>query len=373
LISNNNIDSYNQNIYINILKSLFIELASIKHFLKSIENNKDFKNINDLGNYYKGIFSKYHISEHIVINITKIYKPLYLSNPGEKDKGNSYHHIKLKIVSDELNWLDTIYNGILSRLLKFYKHFFSKIDNYYITHNTSQLEKYGVFLETINSEVSKFLEYSQHREHIEQREKLKQQDFEKIPFGGLFYIAHIKNIESILQLGVLSHNLAHSKGIVNVDISNQSVNIRRNRIEESLGGNIHDFAPLFIHPRNPTFYYWCMNEKRENLILLRINPHILLRENVAFSDGNAAVKSTNFYNNIDDFNKLEWEIIKENYWGKHPDGKRIKCSEVLVKEKIPLYYINNIFVYNETTLNKILHLFPNHLGIKTGIKKELYF
>ena len=43
---------------------------------------------------------------------------------------------------------------------------------------------------------------------------------------------------------------------------------------------------------------------KSNLILLKVNPHILLTDNVAFSDGNAAVRTTNFYTNIEDFKGL---------------------------------------------------------------------
>ena len=51
----------------------------------------------------------------------------------------------------------------------------------------------------------------------------------------------------------------------------------------------------------------------------------------------------------------------------------IMCSEVLAKEKIPSYYINEIFVYSEETLEQVLPMFPNHFGIKTNVNKSLYF
>lgn len=367
------IDSYNKNIYISVLNVLYRQLSAVENFLQSIGENKNFRNIDDLTNYYTDIFTSENVAPHLNFKIEKIYKSLYLRNPGKQDKGNSYFHLTLKLKSDNIIWLDSLYESLLTRLIKFYKHLFSKIDNYFISFNTEQLEKYQTILADIKKEVAKFLEYSENRELVAKRKKLSEQHLSKIPFGGLFYIAHLNNIKSILELGILSHNLAHNSGVITFDISNPQVNARRNRIEPSLGGNIHDFTPLFIHPKNPTFFYWCKHENRDNLILLRVNPHILLADNVAFSDGNAAVRTTNFYKNIDDFNKLNWTVIKDNYWTNHPDGTRIKCSEVLVQEKIPLYYVNDIFVYSETTLEKILPLFPNHKGIQTSINKQLYF
>ncbi|MEA5427972.1 DUF4433 domain-containing protein [Arcicella lustrica] len=367
------LEKYNQNIYISILKLLFSELSDVELFLQLISDKNDFKNIDDLEKKYNSIFTHDLITKHINFKIDKIHKALYLRTPETFDKGNSYFHLTLKLSSDEIIWLDDLYNSVLSKLIKFYKHLFSKIDNYFISFNSEQLVKYQSVLTEIKKEVEVFLEFSENREIVDKREKLNIQHLSKIPFGGLFYVCHIDNISSILKLGILSHNVAHKEGLVKNDISDQSVNSLRNRFEKSLGGNIHDFAPLFLHLRNSTFFRWCKSENKNNLILLKVNPHILLADNVAFSDGNAAVRTTRFYQNIDDFNKLNWQVIKDDYWTNYPDGKRIKCSEVLVQDKIPLYYVNELLVYSEETLAKILPLFPNHLGILTSINKQIYF
>ncbi|MDY3521947.1 DUF4433 domain-containing protein [Riemerella anatipestifer] len=367
------LESYNQNVYLNILDYLYSNLSRVESFLFDIGRNGSFKNIDNLTEIYDKIFSNENINQHINFKIDKIYKSLYLTNPGPKDKGNSYFHLTLILKSDTIQWLDNLYNNILSRVVKLYKHLFSKIDNFFITLNSEQVLKYQSILNNINEEIKKFLTSNENREIIAKRKQLSEQYLSKIPFGGLFYTAHLDNIKSILELGILSHNIAHSKGVVNVDISMQQVNERRNRIEPTLGGNIHNFAPLYINPKNPMLYYLCANGQRENLILLKVTPQILLADNVAFSDGNAAVRTTNFYTNIEDFNKLNWTIIKDNYWTSHPEGKRIKCSEVLVEDKIPIYYVTNIFTYSEATLDKILLMFPNHLGIQTNINKQLFF
>ena len=371
------IDSYNKNEYIKILKILIKELPLIEQFLKSINEKNDFKNIDDLEEYYNTVFCQKIIEEHFDFKISKIYKPLYLRNPGPHTKGNSYYHLTLKLESESILWLDNLYGNLLQRFVKFYKHLFSKIDNYFITLNDSQLKAYQTFLDKIKKEVQLFLKYSDNRETLAQRKKLNPQDLTKIPFGGLFYITHIDNIKSILKLGILSHNLAHQNGFVNTDISNQSVNARRDRFELELGGTIHDFTPLYFKHKNPMLYTLCKNRDRDTLVLLKINPHILLAKNVAFSDGNASVKSTSFYKDINDFNKLNWTLINKGSWYNYEfgiqEGRRLMCSEVLAKEKIPSYYIDEIFVYSEQTLEKILPLFPNHLGINSSVNKSLYF
>lgn len=370
--TNLDIEIFNKNKYVLLLSYLFEHINDVEEFLSTISKNRDFRSIDDLVLIYEKIFTNNESIELIEFKIKKIHKALYLVNPECYTKGNSYFHLTL-FLSSQVDWLDRLYNGILSRMIKLYKHLFSKIDNYFITLDIEQVEKYHNVLLSIKKEVSKFIEFNTYRNLLERRDKLKPEYLKKIPFGGLFYVTDLENVESILKNGILSHNNAHNKGLVSVDISNNNVNDKRNRLEPSLGGNIHDFAPLFINHRNATFYYWCKNRDKNNLILFSVNPHILLIDDVFFSDGNAAVKTTRFYRDISDFNCLNWEIIHSDYWTNYQDGKRIKCSEVLIKDKIPLYYIDNIYVYSEETLKKIMQFFPNHFGIHLSINKSLYF
>jgi len=121
----------------------------------------------------------------------------------------------------------------------------------------------------------------------------------------------------------------------------------------------------------------CKQKEKKDLVLIRVNPHILLSTKVYFSDGNASVKSTRFYNDLSDFNKLNWDLLNAGSWNDYEfgikEGRRLRCSEVLVKNKIPKQFINDIFVYDQNSLDKILNSFPNHLGIVSGIDNNLYF
>jgi hypothetical protein len=367
------LESYNRNLYVNCLKPTYQGLVDIEKFLHQTEQDFGYKNIENLVELYKTIFDNKLLSAHVLCKLERIHKTLNFFHEEPFSKGNYYWHISITFISEEIKWLDELYGLQLSRLLNLLKHTFSKIDNFYITQKPQQIAKYQNIIDAIKKETQIFLEFVNHRTIISEKEKLNEQQLTNIPFGGLFYTAHIQNIKSILDLGILSHNLAHSLGLVSEDISNQQVNERRNRTVSTLGGNIHDFAPLYFNPRNPMLYVLCKQLIKENLVLIRVNPHILLEKNVCFSDGNAAVSSTQFYNNLDDFNKLNWDVIKNEYWTNYPDGKRIKCSEVLVKSKIPIFYITDIFVYNQNALDKILLLFPNHLGINSYVENKLFF
>ncbi len=369
---------YNENRYLIVLKYLCGELDKVEAYLNSIVNNQKYNVIYELEQLYNDIFLHDLVADDMSYKVSKIEHSLSFWRTEKKlNRSNSYYHLKLILNSDIIKELDNIYGTVLSKILRFYKHLFSKIDNLYVTFKADQVNAFLSVLDGVKSDVQKFLEYSQHREIIAQRLKLDEQKLNNLPYKGLFYITHIDNIESILKFGILSHNLAHKEGLVKVDISNAAVNARRNKYVNVLEGNIHDYSPLYINHKNPMLFTLCKNNDKKTLVLLRVNPHILLTEGVVFSDGNAASNSTRFYNNISDFNKLNWNLIKKGFWYNYEfgieEGRRIMCSEVLVKNKIPLYMINDIFIYDENVLDRILPLFPNHIGTKVFINRNLYF
>jgi hypothetical protein len=114
------------------------------------------------------------------------------------------------------------------------------------------------------------------------------------------------------------------------------------------------------------------NNLLNNLILLRITPHIILEKDVFFSDGNAASRTTKFYNNVDKLSELNWDLINEKWYDDSNETKKKKMSEVLVKHHIKRHYIDEIVFNNENHWNTLLKLFPNHLGIKISYDKSIF-
>lgn len=366
------LNQYNENLFIRLIIHINSGLNEINRFLGILAKKGYVKDIEDLVCIYEETFINTIASDHISFKIERIYKSLYLRSPGPFTRGNSYYHLSLSIKSDEIKWLDNIYDSRLTKLLRFLKVLFSNIDNFYLTNEVDRIDKYRLLLTELQEDIHTFIESTIKRDIIEKGKKLDPDDFRRIPFGGLFYMAHIDNLKSILEIGILSHNDAHNKGIVNVDISNREINAKRERIEPRNGYSIHDYAPLYITPKNPMHKSLDQKQTIGDIVFLKINPHILLTDKVLISDGNAAEESTKFYNNISDFNKLNWECINDTYWETYKDGKRIKCSEVLILHHIPNYYISEIYSKSEAILKKILNLFPNHLGILISSETDIF-
>lgn len=365
------LDSYNDNVYIETLYKMMSGLNDINQFFNNVIQQKKFYNIEDVVNIYETHFSDL---PRIEFYVSKIHKSTIFGHRGmEYTRGNSFYHIKLLLSGEDIKWLDDLYGNILSRLVRLLKNTFGKIDNLSANFDESKASKYREVINQINLEINKFLETCTHRDILDRKKKLESGQLAKLPYGGLYYMASIKNIEGIISRGILSHNIAHGERLNKVDISNQDVNRRRNRNEPIFQRNIHDYAPLYINPKNPMQYVLFKQGLRESLVLINVNPNILLEEDVIFSDGNAASHKTNFYGDIEDFNKLNWNCINDTYWVNYADGKRFRCSEVLVYEKILQYYFMEMYVFEKKLLNQLIKFFPNHYGIKISINKKLFF
>ena len=159
---------------------------------------------------------------------------------------------------------------------------------------------------------------------------------------------HKDNLENILHDGLLSHTRARDNKLTQVDIADSEVNIRRGRQESIHSKIIHDYVPLYFNPQNPMLF------KRGNIqnaiVILAIDRILILDPNSLFTDGNAAASNgTRFFNEISNLNLLDWKCINGVYWADFPDGKRIKCAEVLVYPSIDLIYLKKIYSNNQET------------------------
>lgn len=182
----------------------------------------------------------------------------------------------------------------------------------------------------------------------------------------LYRMTHNLTLDSTLKYGILSHNKAHKLGLINpiYDISNPDVQSRRH--------NIHDYVCLYFSPRNPMLYFH--KNRQQDIIFLGVNFHIISNKGAIFTDGNAASHDTQFYGDISQLNELRWEIINDPFWTNYPDGKRIKCAEVLIPHKVDVQQILKIFCYTEVQkqiCEKIMY--KNNIELGVEIDRSLYF
>lgn len=178
----------------------------------------------------------------------------------------------------------------------------------------------------------------------------------------IFYIVHIDSLSSIIDNDILSHNLAHSLFPDSIlDISNQAVNTRRNKIVYRK--NLHDYVPFYFNPRNAMLYKVQKDIKNKAIILglnfLNIIDYIMDKEILfLYTNGNSSRQDTRFSNTFYSFNPLNipfYRIFTRRRWRYHDDTmdnryiedsalKSKMMSEFLVYERVPFSLVTTIYV-----------------------------
>lgn len=202
----------------------------------------------------------------------------------------------------------------------------------------------------------------------------KQIDFDSLNKYGvkyLYHITHISNLDNINKYGLLSHNNAHNRKLVNEDISDSIVNNRRNRKEPIYGKSLHDYVPFYFNPKNPMLYKRLLTMENE-IVIMRINLNSIYNKKFLFTDGNAASKKSTIFSRLENLEKLDWACINAGYWDDYPDGKRKKCSEILIYDLVEVNYIDSICFNNHLTKGKISELFKE-TEIDLKIDSGLFF
>jgi hypothetical protein len=370
----NLLKDYNSNLYIKVCSFLNFELEIINTFICNVRQKGDYSQLLMLEQLYKDIFSNPDITGCIDIQIERVLNPHYsLFRDIRPEPGNSSFFISLKIKSDSLNKIDIIYNKQLISLLRLFKNIFSVIDKPSHTIQEQDLLKYEELILDVNQKMYQFISSSNNKDLIERREKLKSNVINNLPHKGFYHMTHSDNLESILLNGIMSHKHVYANKMISVDISNKAIQNQRDRMENIFGRNIQDYVPLYINPQNPMMDSDKVQSFISNILLLEIVPHILVQEKYTlFSDGNAAEQQTNLYHNQNEMENINWQLLQEGKWMKGTESQRVMCSEVLIPNRVEVFYINRIILRDFSILEKVMRLYPNHKGIEIEINDTFF-
>jgi hypothetical protein len=180
----------------------------------------------------------------------------------------------------------------------------------------------------------------------------------------IYHITHYSNLENILKNGLL----AHGNDFVVENIDNKEVNQRRNAIEPIFKENLHSYVPFYFNPKNPMLY---VNKAlQENIIILAFDRKLLTKEKTIFTNGNAAKKGINFYNNLSHLGELNWECLNNSHWHVFENGKSERMAETLVLKEAQIKHLKKIYCFDKTTLSYISEI-DDELDVE--INKNLYF
>lgn len=367
------LDDYNKNLFLDVCFHLLSELENVQAFIQGIRLTGEFAKLPEIQHLYENIFGHSLIKNQVEFEISRVLKPHYsLLGEFEVKPGNSTHFIKLILGSESLRKIDLLYRKRLTSLLRFYKNLFTILDKPSYSVSSEHLLQYEGLIIELKSQMQEFSKFRNYRLVIDQREKIKSDIIKNLPYSGFYHMTHKDNLESVLHTGLLSHNAVRAEGILKIDISNNTIQENRKRKENIYGRSIHDYVPLYINPRNPMMHSRKVKSNISDIVVLEVVPHILVQaKETLFSDGNAAETQTNFYQNQDQMESINWHQLQEGTWS-DDESKRVMCSEILVPEKIDVSYINKIIVSSSFNLDGILKLYPNHFGISLEVNNSYF-
>jgi len=178
--------------------------------------------------------------------------------------------------------------------------------------------------------------------------------FYNIP-DNLYRISRLENLQSVIELWILSRELASRY----LNFKNNSYDNIQNRREQFWIYDLHKYAPLFFSKYPAMLYSAKIKENIENQILLIIDWKILLEKWVIFSDVSLAYQDVSEKNIFSDLNKLEnldFNIFNKKWWEDNVLLRKKKWAEVLVRKRIDFNFIKEIIYFDKNKKNEIKNI-----------------
>ncbi|MHB8843992.1 MAG: type II toxin-antitoxin system toxin DNA ADP-ribosyl transferase DarT [Nitrospirota bacterium] len=184
---------------------------------------------------------------------------------------------------------------------------------------------------------------------------------------AIYHITHIDNLQRIFESGGLHCDATMcSNGVECVGIAHNHIKERRARTIVPIlpGGTLADYVPFYFAPRSPMLYsihtgYVAGYEGGQESVLHLVSSAEAVNEQrlkFVFTNGHAVIAFSNFFNDLDDLDKIDWAIMKATYWNDTDadnDRKRRRQAEFLVHEFFPWELIEKIGVINENMARKV--------------------
>lgn len=153
----------------------------------------------------------------------------------------------------------------------------------------------------------------------------------------LYHFTDQTNLPSIFCGGGLySWSHCERNGI---RISRPGGNQVSRRLDRQRG--LEDYVRLSFVRKPPMYHVTKRNGRIPNPVILEVDTEVMLWEQTKFSDGNATANRARVGGRLEDFRRIRFNILRKSDWANEHE-KHYWQAEVLVKNHIPLRYINNL-------------------------------
>ena len=185
----------------------------------------------------------------------------------------------------------------------------------------------------------------------------------------IFHFTDIHNLDSIIKNGLLCTNVKNKNGIKHKNIANTTIQERRSNMDVPVGpgGKVHDYVPFYFSSMNPMLLKK-LNEKnvdQQYIVYLCVKIQRLEEKDSVFTNASAnTVETPDFFDDVKDLDKLDWQAIDKKTWGVASDDERHKkMAEALIHERIDISEIDAILVFNNGIEDAVKKMFERN-GVK---------
>ena len=172
------------------------------------------------------------------------------------------------------------------------------------------------------------------------------------------------------------------RAIHNVDIQQ----IRRQRqISCGPGGTVHDYVAFYFGPRSPmllqlhTGRVEGYDEGQEPLVyaVSTVEAIAQARLEFVFSDGHGIAAFTQWFDDLNDLDQVDWDIVYADYWADTVDDmdrQRRKQAEFLVYRFCPWEVVNRIGVLNEAVKERVERILNRkNISMPVEVRRRWYY
>ncbi len=206
----------------------------------------------------------------------------------------------------------------------------------------------------------------------------------------IYRFTHIDNLKIYLYRGGLhAPNFFPVDGFRYHTCHNLEIQgVRRERkVTCGPGGVIHDYVAFYFGYLSPMMLKLNSgqvegySEGQKPLIFLVSKCQDIVEKGIkfVFFDGHGIAKFSHPYDNLDDLDKIDWDVVYKRYWHdtiQDMDRQRRKQAEFLVYRFCDWSFINEIGVIDDsmkTKVEEILHAFPPELWRPVNVQRSWYF
>jgi hypothetical protein len=206
----------------------------------------------------------------------------------------------------------------------------------------------------------------------------------------IYRFIHVDNLHIYLRRGEMhAPNHIPRDGLVYKTIHNVDIqSLRRaTRIPCGPGGVIHDYVSFYfgylspMHLQLKTGKVEGYNEGQEPLIYIVSSVQMACNAKVhfVFADGHGIAAYTNWYDNLSDLDKVDWDMVYQRYWADTVDDmdrQRRKQAEFLMHRLCDWSMICEIGVINgimKTRVENIMSQFSPELHRPVCIRGDWYY